>query len=160
MLSKFLFFGGALLLSNFVGFAQTSGQPFLKISHLGTQGRPITDLYLTAQTPEINAAQGMDGRYRFESVCLLPEAELTPLLRYADSYAAANKSDSKNAKYGTFEITLGSDTTHKLVYTRSKALAFLNGAVLVLQKQAAPADTEEALRRLELTTRRVNAGAK
>lgn len=160
MLSKFLFFGGALLLSNFAGLAQTASQPFLKISHLGTQGRPIIDLYLTAQTPELNAAQGIDGRYRFESVCLLPEAELTPLLRYADSYAAANKSDSKNEKYGTFEITLGPDTTHKLIYTRSKALAFLNGAVLVLQKQAAPADTEEALRRLELTTRRVSAGAK
>ena len=160
MLSRFLFFGGALLLSSLTGFAQTTGQPFLKIAHLGTQGRPIIDLYLTAQTPELDAAQGMDGRYRFESVCLLPEVELTPLLRYADSYASANKSDSKNAKYGTFEITLGPDATHKLIYTRSKALAFLNGAVLVLQKQAAPADTEEALRRLELTTRRVSAGAK
>lgn len=158
MMFKFLFFGGALVLSSLGGAAQATGQPYLKISHLGTQGRPIIDLYLAAEAPELNAAQGIDGRYRFESVCLLPAAELTPLLRYAESYTAGNKSDSKNNKYGTFEITLGPDATHKIVYTRSKALAFLNGAVLELQKQAAPTNTEEALRRLELTTRRVSAG--
>ncbi|RZK14786.1 MAG: hypothetical protein EOO56_24205 [Hymenobacter sp.] len=159
MMSKFLFFCGVLLLGSLAGFAQVT-QPFLKIAHLGTQGRPIVDLYLTAQTPELNPAQGMDGRYRFESVCLLPEANLTPLLRYAESYAAKNKSDSKNDKYGTFEITLGPNAARQAAYTRSKALAFLSGAVQVLQKQPQQTDTEEALRRLELTIRRVSAGAK
>ncbi len=158
-MSKFLFFCGVLLLSSLAGFAQAT-QPFLKISHLGTQGRPITDLYLSPQVPELNSAQGIDGRYRFESVCLLPEADLSPLLRYAESYVAKNKVDSKNEKYGTFEITLGPDATHKFIYSRSKALPFLSGAVQVLQKQPQQADNEEALRRLELTIRRLNAGAK
>ena len=159
-MSKFLFFCGILLLSSLIGFAQSAGQPFLKISHLGTNGRPITDLYLSTQVPELNPALGIDGRYRFESVCLLPEADLTPLLRYAEGYTAKTKSESKNDKYGTFEITLGPDATRKFIYSRSKAQPFLSGAVQVLQKQPQQADNEEALRRLELIIRRLNAGAK
>lgn len=154
-MSKFLLFCCVLLLGSFVGFAQTTAVPFLKIAHLGTQGRPITDLYLTTQTPELNPAQGMDGRYRFESVCLLTEAELTPLLRYAESYLAKTKRDGKDTKYGTFEITLS--PTQSAIYTRSKALAFLNGAAQVLQKQAADADTNEALHRLTVTIHRLEA---
>lgn len=155
MMFKFLLFCGALLLGSFVGFAQTTAVPFLKIAHLGTQGRPITDLYLTTQTPELNPAQGLDGRYRFESVCLLTEAEFAPLLRYAEGYLAKTKSEGRDTKYGTFEIMLGA--TQPAVYTRSKALTFLNGAVQVLQRQAADADTSEALHRLTVTVHRLEA---
>ena len=148
----------ALLLSSLPGYAQVATLPFIKISHLGTQGRPIVDLFLATQEPALNAELGIDGRYRFQSVCLLTEAEFNALLRYAESYAAKTKSDGKDEKYGTFEITLGpSQPAKKIIYTRSKSLAFLNGAVQVLQKQAAGPDKSEALNRLELIIRRLNA---
>jgi len=153
---KFLFFCGVLL-SSLASFAQTT-QPFIKISHLGTQGRPITDLYLTTQTPELNPALGIDGRYRFESVCLLTEAELTPLMRYTGDYLNDNKSANRNTAYGTFQIILGPDAAPPAIYTRAKALAFINGAVQVLEKHAADADTNEALRRLRIIARRLSAG--
>jgi hypothetical protein len=137
--------------------AQTPPAPFLKIAHLGTEGRPIIDLYLTTQEPTANAGQGIDGRYIFQSVCLLTAAEFAPLLRYAESYSASHKSDSKDTQYGTFEITLGTSQPTQLVYTRSKSVAFLQGAMQVLQKQSAGPDKSEAVRRLEATTRRLTA---
>ena len=155
---KFLLFCGVLLAGSQASLAQATSQPFLKIAHLGTQGRPITDLYLTTKTPELNPAQGIDGRYRFESVCVLTEAEFAPLLRYANSYTTQNKSDSKDEKYGTFELTIGPDATHKVIYTRAKSLAFIQGAVQVLQKSANQPDTDEALHRLDITARRLSKG--
>jgi hypothetical protein len=44
-----------------------------------------------------------------------------------------------------------------LVYTRSKSVAFLQGAMQVLQKQSTGPDKSEAVRRLEATTRRLTA---
>lgn len=157
---KSMFLGGAFLLATLSGWAQAPSAPFIKISHLGTEGRAIPDLYLTTQQPAPDAAQGLDGRYIFQSVCLLTPAEFAPLLRYAESYAAANKTASKDTKYGTFAITLGASQPTQLVYTRSKSLAFLQGATQILQKQSPEADNSEAVRRLEATTRRLNAPAK
>jgi hypothetical protein len=154
-----IFFGWLLLLSSFGAQAQSASLPFIKISHLGTAGRPILDLYLATQEPALSPEQGIDGRYKFQNVCLLTEAEFTPLLRFAKDYLAKTKSDSKNARYGTFEITLGPQAeVQKGIYDRSKSLAFLNEAMQVLQKNAADADTNEALRRLRITVRRLSAG--
>ena len=159
MLVKFLFVCGMLLVSNFGSFAQTTDQPFIKISHLGTEGRPITDLYLATQEPALSPENGLTGRYKFESVCLLTEAEFAPLLHYAEGFLAKTKRDGKNMKYGTFEITLGPNAaTHQGIYARSKSLTFLNAAVQVLQQHAADADTNEALHRLRITIRRLSAG--
>lgn len=156
---RILFFCFAFLLSSIHSQGQAPSLPFIKISHLGTQGRPIIDLYLTTQEPALNPAAGLDGRYRFESVCLLTEAEFAPLARYAESYTTQHKSEGRNEKYGTFELTLGpGQPARSFVYTRTKSLAFLNGALQVLQKQAAGPDKSEAVRRLEGTTRRLNAG--
>lgn len=154
-----IFLGWLLLLSSFGAQAQSPSLPFIKISHLGTAGRPILDLYLATQEPALNPEQGIDGRYKFQSVCLLTAAEFNPLLRFTTDYLAKTKSDSKNTKYGTFEITTGSQAeAKKAIYDRSKSLAFLNAAVQVLQQHAADADTNEALRRLHLTIRRISAG--
>jgi hypothetical protein len=156
---KSVFFCFALILSSLGAQAQTDTQPFIKIAHLGAQGRPIIDLFMATQEPALNAALGIDGRFEFQSVCLLTEAEFKPLLQYAMSYTAANKSISKNSDYGTFEITLGpAATPQKFVYAKAKSLAFLNGAMQVLKKQAASADQSEALHRLEVTEHRVSAG--
>lgn len=155
---RILFFC-AFILSSIHSRGQAPSLPFIKISHLGTQGRPIIDLYLTTQEPALNPAAGLDGRYRFQSVCLLSEVEFSPLLRYAESYTAQHKSEGRNEKYGTFELTLGAGQPGRtFIYTRTKSLAFLNGALQVLQKQAAGPDKSEALRRLEATTRRLSAG--
>jgi hypothetical protein len=154
-----ILFGWLLLFSSFGAQAQSPSLPFIKISHLGTEGRPILDLYLATQEPALSPEQGIDGRYKFQNVCLLTEAEFTPLLRYAKNYLTKTKSDSKNAKYGTFEITIGPQAeAQKGIYDRSKSLTFLNEAVQVLQKNAADADTNEALRRLHITVRRLSAG--
>ena len=154
-----IFFGWLLLLSSFHAHAQSTSLPFIKISHLGTEGRPILDLYLATQEPALSPEQGIDGRYKFQSVCLLTDAEFTPLLRYAKDYLAKIKSDGKNAKYGTFEITIGPQAeAKKVIYDRSKSLTFLNAAAQVLQQHAADADTNEALRRLRITVRRLSAG--
>lgn len=155
---KFLLFCFALFLSSLGAQAQADSRPFIKISHLGAQGRPIIDLFLATQEPALNPDLGIDGRYRFQSVCLLTETEFQPLLRYAESYCAEDKSISKNSAYGTFEITLGPGAARKFIYARARSLAFLNGAIQVLQKQAAGPDKSEALRRLEATTHRVSAG--
>ena len=113
---------------------------------------------MATQEPVLNTELGIDGRYRFQSVCLLTETEFNALLRYAETYIAKTKSDGKNEKYGTFEITLGpSQAAKSSVYARTKSLAFLTGAAQVLQKQAAGPDKSEALNRLELTVRRLNA---
>ena len=158
-MSKLLFFCSALLLSGLRAQAQTDSLPFIKISHLGTLGRPIVDLFLATQEPALNAVLGIDGRYKFQSVCLLTEAEYQPLQQYTTSYTAKNKSVGKNTEYGTFEITLGpSASAQKFVYTRAKSIEFLKGAVQVLQQQAAGADQSEALHRLEVTEHRVSAG--
>lgn len=157
---KIVFFYGVLFLATLSSWAQTSNAPFIKISHLGTEGRPILDLYLTTQEPALDATKGIDGRYNFQSVCLLTATEFAPLLRYAESYSASHKADNKDTKYGTFEITLGTSQPTQVVYTRSKSVAFLQGAAQVLQKQTTGPDKSEALRRLEATTRRVNAPAK
>lgn len=155
-----IFFGWLLLLSSFGAPAQSPSLPFIKISHLGTASRPILDLYLTTQEPALSPAQGIDGRYRFQSVCLLTAAEFDMLRRYAEDYLTKTKSDSKNTKYGTFEVTLGSQTgAKKAIYDRSKALTFFNTAGQMLQKHAADADTNEALRRLRITSRRLNSPA-
>ncbi|RZK16113.1 MAG: hypothetical protein EOO56_20815 [Hymenobacter sp.] len=155
-----IFFGWLLLLSSFGAHAQSASPAFIKISHLGTAGRPIPDLYLATQEPALSVEQGIDGRYKFQSVCLLSDAEFNPLLRSAKSYLAKTKSDSKNTKYGTFEITIGSPAeVKKGIYARSKALTFFNAAVQVLQKNAADADTNEALRRLRSTSRRLESPA-
>lgn len=156
---KSAFFCCALLLSGLGAQAQTDTQSFIKISHLGTQDRPIVDLFMATHEPALNAALGIDGRFKFQSVCLLTEAEFKPLLQYATSYTAANKGISKNSNYGTFEITLGpAATPHKFVYAKAKSLAFLNGAMQVLKKQAAGPDQSEALHRLEVTEHRIGAG--
>jgi hypothetical protein len=157
---KSVLFSCVLFLASFSGWAQAPNAPFLKISHLGTEGRPILDLYLTTKEPAPDAAQGIDGRYTFQSVCLLTAAEFAPLLRYAEGYAASHKSDSKDTKYGTFEITLGTSQPTQVVYTHHKSVAFLQGAMQVLQKQSTGPDKSEALRRLEATIRRVSAPAK
>jgi hypothetical protein len=157
---KSVLFSCGLSLATLSGWAQTPNAPFIKISHLGTEGRPILDLYLTTKEPAPDATQGIDGRYTFQSVCLLTATEFAPLLRYAESYSAGHKSDSKDTKYGTFEITLGASQPTQLVYTRSKSVAFLQGAAQVLQKQSAGPDKSEAVRRLEATTRRLLAPAK
>ncbi|RZK11503.1 MAG: hypothetical protein EOO56_28925 [Hymenobacter sp.] len=157
-MSKILFFGWLLLLSSFGAHAQSTSLSFIKISHLGTAGRPIPDLYLSTQEPALSPEQGIDGRYKFQSVCLLTEAEFGPLLRYAESYTAKNKPDSENDKFGTFELTLGPvSPARKFIYTRKKSLAFLNAAVQVLEKNTADADTNEALRRLRIIVRRLSA---
>ena len=156
---KSVLFCCAFFLLTLTSQGQTTNAPFIKISHLGTEGRPIIDLYLTTQELALDAAKGIDGRYNFQSVCLLTAAEFAPLLRYAEAYSASHKSDSKDTKYGTFEITLGTSQPTQLVYTRNKSLAFLQGATQVLQKQSTSSDKSEALRRLEATTRRVNAPA-
>ncbi|MGI4740503.1 MAG: hypothetical protein ACRYG7_35465 [Janthinobacterium lividum] len=156
---RFLLLCFACILSSIYCPAQAPSLPFIKISHLGTQGRPIIDLYLTTQMPALNPEAGLDGRYRFQSVCLLSEAEFSPLLRYIESYITQHKEDKRDKEYGTFELTLGAGQPAKtVVYTRTKSLAFLNGALQVLQKQAAGPDKSEALRRLEGTTRRLSAG--
>ena len=155
-----MFLSGVLFLAACCAQAQTPAASFLKISHLGTEGRPIVDLYLATQEPALDAAKGIDGLYNFQSVCLLTATELAPLLRYAEIYSASHQSDSKDTKYGTFEITLGTNPPRQLVYTRRKSVAFLQGAVQVLQKQSAGPDKSEALRRLEATARRVAAPAK
>jgi len=157
---KSVFFYGVFFLAALSGWAQTPNAPFIKISHLGAEGRAIPDLYLTTQEPAPDAAQGLDGRYIFQSVCLLTAAEFAPLLRYAESYAAANKPAGKDTKYGTFAITLGGSQSTPLVYTRSKSLAFLQGATQVLQKQSPEADKSEAVRRLEATAHRLTAPTK
>jgi hypothetical protein len=157
---KSVLFSCVLFLATLSGWAQTTNAPFIKISHLGTEGRPILDLYLTTKEPAPDAALGIDGRYTFQSVCLLTTAEFAPLLRYAEGYAASHKADSKDTKYGTFEITLSTSPPTQMVYTRSKSIAFLQGAAQVLQKQSTGPDKSEALRRLEATTHRVNAGVK
>lgn len=157
-MGRFLFFC-VFILSSISSWGQAPGLPFIKISHLGTQGRPILDLYLTTQLPALDPAAGLDGRYRFQSVCLLSEAEFSPLLRYTESYTTQHKREDRNEKYGTFELTLGaSQPVRTFIYTRTKSLAFLNGALQVLQ--AASPDKSEALRRLEATTRRLSAPAK
>lgn len=157
---KSLLFYAAFFLCALRAHAQTTGTPFLKITHLGTEGRPIADLYLTTQEPAPDAAQGIDGRYIFQNVCLLTPAEFAPLLRYAEGYTASHKADSKDDKYGTFAITLGAGQPTQHVYTRRQSVAFLQGAVQVLQKQSAGPDQSEALRRLTATTRRLAASAK
>jgi hypothetical protein len=159
MFKSILFFCAFCLLA-LSGQAQATDASFIKISHLGTEGRPILDLYLTTKEPALDAAKGIDGRYNFQSVCLLSAAEFAPLLRYAESYAASHKPDSKDTKYGTFEITLGTSQPTQLVYTRSKSVAFLQGAAQVLQKQSTSSDKSEAVRRLEATTRRLTAATK
>ncbi|TVT37623.1 hypothetical protein FNT36_20820 [Hymenobacter setariae] len=156
---KSLFFYGLFFLAALSGWAQTPNAPFIKISHLGTAGRPIPDLYLTTQEPALDAAQGLDGRYIFQNVCLLTATEFAPLLRYAESYATANKPTSKDTKFGTFAITLGASQPTPLVYTRSKAVVFLQGAAQVLQKQSPEAEKSEAVRRLEATARRLTTAA-
>lgn len=157
---KSVLFCCAFFLFAFSGQGQTPNAPFIRISHLGTEGRPILDLYLTTQEPAPDAAQGIDGRYNFQSVCLLSATEFAPLLRYAESYSANHNSDSKDTKYGTFAITLGTSQPTQWVYTRSKSVAFLQGAIQVLQKQSAGPDKSEAVRRLEATVRRLTAPAK
>ncbi len=157
---KSVFLYGALFLAAFRVQAQAPAVPFIRISHLGTEGRPISDLYLTTQEPALDAAQGIDGRYNFQSVCLLSAAEFAPLLRYAESYATSHKADSKNTKYGTFAVTLGTSQPTQVVYTRRNSVDFLQGAAQVLQKQTDGPDKSEAVRRLEATTRRLTAGAK
>jgi hypothetical protein len=157
---KSVFLYGLYFLAAFSSRAQAPGAPFIKISHLGTGGRPIPDLYITTQEPAPDAVQGLDGRYIFQSVCLLSAAEFAPLLRYAESYAATNKPAGKDTKYGTFAISLGASQPMQLVYTRGKALAFLEGAAQVLQKQSSEADKSEAVRRLEATAHRLTAPAK
>jgi hypothetical protein len=157
---KSVFLYGALSLAAFHVQAQTPAAPFIKISHLGTEGRPISDLYLTTQEPAPNAAQGIDGRYNFQSVCLLSAAEFAPLLRYAEGYTTSHKPDSKDTKEGTFAITLGASQPTQVVYTRHKSVDFLQGAAQVLQKQSTDPDQSEAVRRLNATTRRLTAGAK
>jgi hypothetical protein len=157
---KSVFFYSVLFLAAFRVQAQTPTAPFIKIAHLGTEGRPISDLYLTTQEPALDAAQGIDGRYNFQSVCLLSAAEFAPLLRYAETYAASHKTDSKNTKSGTFAITLGTSQPTQLVYTRRNSMEFLQGAAQVLQKQSTGSDKSEAVRRLEATTRRLATTAK
>jgi hypothetical protein len=156
---KFVLFCCALLLSGLGAQAQADTQSFIKIAHLGTQGRPILDLFMATQEPALNAELGIDGRFKFQNVCLLTEAEFKPLLQYATNYTAKNKGASKNSEYGTFEITLGpAASAQKFIYAKAKSLAFIEGAMQVLQKQAAGTDKSEALRRLEVTEHRVSAG--
>jgi len=159
-------FKSILLYSAFFLFAlsaqaQTATVPFIKIAHLGAEGRPIIDLYLTTQEPTASAEQGLDGRYIFQSVCLLTPPEFTALRQYIEGYSTSHKPDSKDTKYGTFEITLGlGQAAQPLVYARSQSVALLQGATKVLQKQSPGPDKSEAVRRLEATTRRLLAPAK
>jgi hypothetical protein len=159
-MSRFLLFC-VFLFSSINSWAQAPSLPFIKLAHLGTGGRPILDLYLTTQLPALDSAAGLDGRYRFQSVCLVSEAEFTSLVRYAESYTTQHKAGKRDENYGTFELTLGaSQPARRFIYGRSKSVAFLNGAQQVLQKQPTGPDKSEALRRLEGTTRRLSAPAK
>ena len=152
---KALFFCLALAFGGFSARAQASGSlPFIKLSHLGPSDKPIIDLFIAPAEPPLSPALGIDAHYKFESVCLLSEAEFQPLLRYAEAYFAQHKPDSRRAAYGTFALTLG-PTPSRAVYARAKSLAFLRGAIALLQQQAAADDDSEALRRLLATAHRL-----
>jgi hypothetical protein len=134
-----LVFCGLLALSR-RGHAQDQNRPFIKISHIGAEDKPVFGAFICTQSSSLDEKLELAPSYRAESVYLVGKPEFAALLKFTKVYFASNLSAACGKDYGTFRITINDgEALHSIVIApKDNALAFLNDlAIIVDSYQAA-----------------------
>lgn len=111
------------------GYAQDQSRPFIKISHIGVEDKPLFGAFISTRKSVLDEKLELAPGYRAEPVFLVSRSEFAALLRFARRYVEVSPAVPYSRAPGTFQLAIsdGHGFSALVITRKDETLDFVTG---------------------------------